>query len=78
MPRERRGAVPDESDFNEMSVLELTNRLRDLGYYDGPFEERPWPAMLAALERFQKDQGLPITRRADSATADALRTSICS
>jgi peptidoglycan hydrolase-like protein with peptidoglycan-binding domain len=60
-----------------MSFLELTNRLRDLGYYDGPFEERPWPATIAALERFQKDHGLPITSQPDPATADALRTTIC-
>lgn len=70
--------MPDEPDSNEMSLLELTNRLRDLGYYDGPREERPWPSTLAALERFQRDHGLPITKRADAATADALRTSICS
>jgi peptidoglycan hydrolase-like protein with peptidoglycan-binding domain len=60
-----------------MSFLELTNRLRDLGYYDGPFEERPWPATIAALERFQRDRGLPVTRQPDQATADALRASIC-
>jgi peptidoglycan hydrolase-like protein with peptidoglycan-binding domain len=60
-----------------MSVLELTNRLRDLGYYDGPSEERPSPATIAALEKFQRDHGLAITRCADAVTADALRTSIC-
>jgi hypothetical protein len=65
------------SDSTEMSVLELTNRLRDLGYYDGQFEERPWPATIAALERFQRDRGLAITRCADVETADALRKSIC-
>ena len=69
--------MPDEPDSNDMSFLELTNRLRDLGYYDGPLEERPWPATIAALERFQRDRGLPVTRCADAATADALRTSIC-
>ena len=70
--------MPDLTDSNEMSVLELTNRLRDLGYYDGPSEERPWPATIAALERFQRDHGLAITKCADAATADALRNSICS
>jgi peptidoglycan hydrolase-like protein with peptidoglycan-binding domain len=60
-----------------MSVLELTNRLRDLGYYDGPPEERPWPTTIAALEKFQRDHGLAITRFADAVTADALRNSIC-
>ena len=69
--------MPDSSDSNEMSFLELTNRLRDLGYYDGPFEEHPWPATIAALERFQRDHGLAITRCADAVTADALRNTIC-
>jgi peptidoglycan hydrolase-like protein with peptidoglycan-binding domain len=69
--------MPDLLGSNEMSVLELTNRLRDLGYYDGPFEERPWPATTAALERFQLDRGLAATRCADALTADALRNSIC-
>jgi peptidoglycan hydrolase-like protein with peptidoglycan-binding domain len=69
--------VPQQAEHNEISLLELTNRLRDLGYYDGPFEERPWPATIAALERFQRDHGLPVTSCADTATADALRNSIC-
>ena len=69
--------MPEPADFTEMSFVELTNRLRDLGYYDGPYEERPWPATIAALEKFQRDHGLPLTRHADPATAEALRTSIC-
>ncbi len=69
--------MPERADPDEMSLVEVTNRLRDLGYYDGPFEEQPWPAAIAALEKFQRDRGLPVTRCADAATADALRTSIC-
>ena len=61
----------------EMTFVELTNRLRDLGYYDGPLEERSCPATTAALEKFQRDHGLPVTRLADAATADALRTAYC-
>jgi peptidoglycan hydrolase-like protein with peptidoglycan-binding domain len=60
-----------------MSVLELTNRLRDLGYYDGPPEQPPWPATVAALEKFQRDHGLAITRCADAVTAAALRNAYC-
>jgi peptidoglycan hydrolase-like protein with peptidoglycan-binding domain len=77
LPSTRRYAVPDQPEPNEMSFYELQNRLRDLGYYDGPFEAPPSSAALAALERFQRDHGLPITRRPDSATVDALRESIC-
>lgn len=69
--------MPYPLDSNEMSFLELTNRLRDLGYYDGPMEERPWEATVAAIERFQRASGLAITRCADAATANALRNSVC-
>ena len=69
--------MPDRPDSDEMSLLELRSRLRDLGYYDGPVEERPWRATVAALERFQRDRGLPVTRRADPETAEALRDAVC-
>ena len=67
----------DQPVFDEMSFGELTSRLRDLGYYDGPSEGPPWRVTITALERFQRDRGLQVTRRADAATADALRNSIC-
>lgn len=69
--------MPEQSDSSTMSFVELTNRLRDLGYYDGPYEERPWSGTLDALEKFQKDHGLPVTRQPDAATTDALRTAYC-
>jgi peptidoglycan hydrolase-like protein with peptidoglycan-binding domain len=69
--------VPDQPESTAMTFAELQSRLRDLGYYDGPFEEQPSPKTIAALERFQRDRGLPVTRRPDPATADALRDSIC-
>ena len=69
--------MPDLLDSKEISLLELTNRLRDLGYYDGPLEESPWLATIAALERFQRDHELTITRCTDAATANALRNAIC-
>ena len=70
--------MPDEPASNEMSLLELQARLRDLGYYDhGPSEGRPWPATIAALEKFQRDRGLQVTRHPDPATARALRDSVC-
>jgi peptidoglycan hydrolase-like protein with peptidoglycan-binding domain len=67
----------DEPAFNEMSLLELQSRLRDLGYYDGPLEDHPWRATFMALTKFQRDRGLQVTSRPDSATARALRESIC-
>ena len=56
-----------------MSADELTSRLRDLRYYDGPFEAWPSPGMLEALRRFQRDQGLQVTGYADPET---IRTAI--
>jgi peptidoglycan hydrolase-like protein with peptidoglycan-binding domain len=67
----------DEPSTDEMSLQELQSRLRDLGYYDGPMEGRPWRETTVALERFQKDHGLPISLRPDSATARALRDAVC-
>ena len=69
--------MSDEPSSNEMGLLELQSRLRELGYYDGPAEGRPWRATIMALERFQRDRGLPVTLRPDPATARALRDSIC-
>jgi peptidoglycan hydrolase-like protein with peptidoglycan-binding domain len=73
----RRVVMPDEPASNEMGIVELQARLRDLGYYDGPLEDRPWQATLEALERFQSNHGLQVTRTADSATARALRDAVC-
>jgi len=60
-----------------VTAHELQSRLRDLGYYDGPPEPEPWPRTLEALRRFQHDNGLPATGRADAATMAALRDAYC-
>ena len=69
--------MSDEPASDEMSLLELQSRLRYLGYYDGPLEDRPWRATIMALNKFQRDRGLQVTSRPDTATAHALRDSIC-
>jgi len=63
----------ERRDANEMSFSDIQCRLRDLGYYEDLLGEGPRRATLAALERFQRDRGLQITRRADPSTARALR-----
>jgi peptidoglycan hydrolase-like protein with peptidoglycan-binding domain len=66
-----------DQECNAMSFAEVQSRLRDLGYYDGPFEGPPWRETIAALERFQRDHRLQVTSLPDPATADALLNSIC-
>jgi hypothetical protein len=61
-------------ESNEMSFSDIQCRLRDLGYYED-LGEGPRRATLAALERFQRERGLQVTRRADPMTASALRDS---
>jgi peptidoglycan hydrolase-like protein with peptidoglycan-binding domain len=61
----------------DVSVLELQGRLRDLGYYDGPAEPKPWRETLAALRKFQNDRGLPVTGCPDAETMAQLRVAYC-
>jgi len=63
---ERRGSC-------EMSFSDVQCHLRKLGYYEDLLGEGPRRATLAALERFQRERGLQVTRRADPLTANALR-----
>jgi len=58
-----------------MSFSDVQCRLRELGYYEDLLGEGPRRATLAALERFQRERGLEVTRRADPRTASALRDS---
>jgi peptidoglycan hydrolase-like protein with peptidoglycan-binding domain len=74
---EQEGTMPDEPSSPDMGLHELQSRLRDLGYYDGPFEEQPWRDTIGALQRFQRDHDLEITGYPDTATARTLRESLC-
>ena len=65
----------ERRDSNEMSFSDIQCRLRELGYYEDLLGEGPRRATLAALERFQRERGLEVTRRADPRTANALRHS---
>jgi peptidoglycan hydrolase-like protein with peptidoglycan-binding domain len=62
-------------ESSEMSFSDIQGRLRELGYYEDLLGEGPRRATLAALERFQRERGLQVTRRADPMTASALRDS---
>ena len=61
----------------EVSAEELTSRLRELGYYDGPVEAQPWRETLIAIRRFQHDHGLRVTGYPDRDTMTVMRESYC-
>jgi peptidoglycan hydrolase-like protein with peptidoglycan-binding domain len=65
----------ERRESKEMSFSDVQCRLRELGYYEDLLGEGPRRATLAALERFQRERGLQVTRRADPLTANALRGS---
>jgi len=51
----------------------LISRLRTYGAYPGKMDDAEGRAVIVALEKFQKAEGLPVTGKADQATVDALR-----
>jgi peptidoglycan hydrolase-like protein with peptidoglycan-binding domain len=61
----------------EVSAQELTSRLRELGYFDGPAEAQPWEVTVTALRKFQHDHGLPVTGYPDHQTIAIMRESYC-
>jgi len=69
---DRENGMLEPRNSNEMSFSDVQCRLRELGYYED-LGEGPRRATLAALERFQREQGLEVTGRADPRTASALR-----
>jgi hypothetical protein len=58
-----------------MSTEELQTLLRDLGYYDGQIDGKPWQKTYLALKRFQQDRDLKVTGHPDADTVLALRAS---
>jgi len=55
-----------------LTVREAQAKLTKLGYYDGPIDKIIGKRTVAALSAFQRDNGLPVTGRLDSATMAAL------
>lgn len=51
----------------------IHDRLRNLGYYDGPSSTEITADLRAAIRWFQKDAGLPLSGDVDEALRDALR-----
>jgi peptidoglycan hydrolase-like protein with peptidoglycan-binding domain len=54
------------------TVRETQKQLKLLGYYRGVANNRRGAATVAAIKRFQADNGLTVTGRLDAATMDAL------
>jgi peptidoglycan hydrolase-like protein with peptidoglycan-binding domain len=55
-------------------VGDAQQRLRTVGYYDGPVDGIWGPETQAAVLRFQRNRGLEATGRLDGQTADILRS----
>lgn len=53
-------------------VSEIQEELAYRGYYDGPVDGRYTAETEAAVRRFQKDTGLPVTGQIDTSLLDAL------
>ncbi len=67
------GAAPSQTKAGaSMSVREAQARLNALGYDVGAPDGGMGPKTANGLRAFQKDKGLPVTGRLDSATTDAL------
>ncbi|AVS61035.1 peptidoglycan-binding protein [Paracidovorax avenae] len=67
------GAAPSQTKAGaSMSVREAQARLNALGYDVGAPDGGMGPKTTNGLRAFQKDKGLPVTGRLDSATTDAL------
>ncbi|WCM93234.1 peptidoglycan-binding protein [Acidovorax sp. NCPPB 2350] len=67
------GAAPSQTKAGTaMSVREAQARLNALGYDVGTPDGSAGPKTANALRTYQKDKGLPVTGRLDTATADAL------
>jgi peptidoglycan hydrolase-like protein with peptidoglycan-binding domain len=57
-----------------VEVRDAQQRLRAFGLYDGPIDGLWGPETQAAVDRFQRQQGLDATARLDTATLRALRS----
>lgn len=68
-PRTVRAEAPQPS----AELRDAQNRLHALGLYDGAADGLWGPETQAAVERFQRNQGLPVTARLDGTTLSALR-----
>ena len=68
-------AAAIDTPGQEMSVQELQTRLRELGYYDGQIDGKPWRKTYLALRQFQRDRDLKVTEYPDADTILALRAS---
>jgi peptidoglycan hydrolase-like protein with peptidoglycan-binding domain len=66
--------VRAEAPQPSAEVREAQNKLHTLGLYDGGADGLWGPETQAAVERFQRNQNLPVTTRLDGPTLSALRS----
>jgi len=66
-------AKPLTQPTQPMTVLQVQQRLIELGYNPGPADGIMGKSTVSALKKFQQDNSLSITGRADSETVEKLR-----
>jgi peptidoglycan hydrolase-like protein with peptidoglycan-binding domain len=66
-------AVVAPAPVPSVAVRDAQQKLRTLGYYDGPADGVPGAATSRAIEAFQRDRGLAVDGQLGPVTADALR-----
>ena len=65
--------LPPQTDFSSVNAIRSAQEvLHDRGYYDGLTNGVMTAATRTAIQRFQRDQNLPVTGNLDLATARAL------
>ena len=71
LPTEQRAAtVPQTAP---MTIAEAQKRLATLGYDPGPADGKLGARTVSALQKFQRDRGISVSGRLDSATENELR-----
>lgn len=73
----QKGATPPviraDSSKPTMTVTQIQNRLTQLGYHPGTADGKMGPMTVEALKKFQQDNNLPQTGRADNETVGRLQ-----
>jgi len=72
-PRGIEDSKQTESSRPSMTTMQIQQRLSELGYQPGPVDGKIGKNTIKALKKFQQDNNLPVTGKADIETVNNLR-----